>query len=121
MTAVHNRDRVCTVHACMRPSLFCLRTHPPARPLFPWPPSPWPSCPPARPPALSLAVLPAMEDRYIGVVLALCSTVFNGSSFVLKKKGLMTSEGHGACACAYVCAGDDALTRGRAGALVGGR
>ena len=36
-----------------------------------------------------------MEDKYVGVVLALCSTVFNGTSFVLKKKGLMTSEGHG--------------------------
>jgi drug/metabolite transporter (DMT)-like permease len=38
-----------------------------------------------------------MEDRHVGVLLALSSTVFSGSSFVLKKMGLITSEGHGAC------------------------
>jgi len=36
-----------------------------------------------------------MQDRYVGFILAVLSTLFIGSSFVVKKMGLMESEGHG--------------------------
>jgi hypothetical protein len=38
----------------------------------------------------------AMEDRWIGLILALISSVFIGMSFVLTKKGLIASRGRGA-------------------------
>jgi len=38
-----------------------------------------------------------MDDKYIGFLLAVASTIFIGTSFVVKKMGLIESEGHGAC------------------------
>jgi len=39
-----------------------------------------------------VATVGGVDERYIGVALALSSTVFNGTSFVLKKKGLIASD-----------------------------
>jgi len=36
-----------------------------------------------------------IEEKYIGFTLAVVSTIFIGTSFVIKKKGLLESEGHG--------------------------
>ena len=42
-----------------------------------------------------VATVGGVDERYIGVALALSSTVFNGTSFVLKKKGLSASDTDG--------------------------
>lgn len=36
-----------------------------------------------------------MEDKYIGLTLALISALLTGTSFIVTKKGLMASKGSG--------------------------